>query len=119
MQGRLFVVRPGLLSSGGDYLFQSKKRSAPIKLFADLRQDSIRIKLPTGFRMDELPVPLKLESPYGRLEASWTLREGELVMSQTLEIREQVVPAAEYAQVRDFFDRVAGSETAPVVLVKE
>jgi hypothetical protein len=119
MQGRLFVVRPGLLTSGGDYFFQSKKRTAPIKLFADLRQDSIRIKLPAGFRPDELPSPVKLESPYGRLEASWTVREGEVVMTQTLEIRDQIVPAAEYAQVRDFFDRIAGAETAPVVLVKE
>jgi hypothetical protein len=119
MQGRLFVVRPGLLTSGGDYLFQSKKRTAPIKLLADLRQDSIRIKLPAGFRTDELPDPVKLESPYGRLEASWTVHEGEVIMTQTLEIRDRLVPAAEYAQIREFFDRVAGAATAPVVLVKE
>jgi len=119
MQGRLFVVRPSLLTSGGDYFFQSKKRSAPVKLFADLRQDSIRIKLPAGFRLDELPAPVKLDSAYGRLDASWAVREGEVVMSQTLEIQDKIVPAAEYPQVREFFDKVAGAETAPVVLVKE
>jgi hypothetical protein len=44
---------------------------------------------------------------------------GEIVMSQTLEIREKVASPAEYPQVRDFFDRLAGAESAPIVFVKE
>jgi hypothetical protein len=118
MQGRLFVLRPGLLTSGGDYFFSSRKRASPIKLSSDLRQDSIRIKLPPGFEVDESPRPMKIESVYGKLEASWVVRDGEAIMNQTLEIREQVVGAAEYAQVRQFFDQLAAAETAPVVLVK-
>ena len=55
MQGRLLVVRPGLLASGGEYAFVSKQRTAPIELEADLRHDSIRIKLPAGFKPDEFP----------------------------------------------------------------
>ncbi len=119
MQGKLLITRPGLLTSGGDYYFASKQRTAPIKLDADLRHDSVRVKLPAGFKPDELPAPAKIESDWGRLEASWTLRDGEVVMEQTLEIREATVAPAEYAKVRDFFDRVNGAQAAPVVLVKE
>jgi hypothetical protein len=119
MQGRLLIARPGVLTSGGDYFFTSKQRTAPIELDADLRRDSIRIKLPAGFKLDELPGAVKIESRYGTLEASWTVQDAEIVMEQTLEIREATVPAAEYAQVRDFFDRVAGAQNAPVVLVKQ
>jgi transglutaminase-like putative cysteine protease len=118
MQGRLFVVRAGLLSSGGDYVLNSKQRSSPVKLEADLRRDSIRIKLPPGFQLDELPQPIKVESPYGTLEAAWTVTDGEIVMTQSLEVREQVVQTAEYAKVRDFFEQVAAAGSAPVVLVK-
>ena len=119
MQGRLFVVRPGLLTSGGDYTFRSKQRTAPIKLESDLRHDTIKIKLPAGFKLDELPAPAKVEGDYGRLEVSWTVSDGTVLMDQTLEIREMVAPPADYAKIRGFFDRVAGAQGAPVVLVKQ
>jgi hypothetical protein len=119
MQDRLLIVRPGSLSSGGDYYFTSRKRSSPVKLEADLRHDSIRIKLPGGFKLDELPAPAKVESPYGTVEASWAVRDGEIVMEATLEIRDMVAPASDFAKVRDFFDKVAGVEGAPVVLVRQ
>jgi len=119
MQDRLLVVRPGSLSSGGDYYFTSRKRSSPVKLEADLRHDSIRVKLPGGFKLDELPAPAKVESPYGSIEASWAVHDGEIVMEETLEIRDMVAPASDFAKVRDFFDKVAGVEGAPVVLIRQ
>lgn len=119
MQGRLLIVRPGELSSGGDYYFSSRQRSSPVKLEADLRRDSIRVKLPPGFKLDELPSPAKVESPYGSIEATWAVRDGEIVMDQTLEIRETVAPVSDFAKVRDFFDQVGGVQSAPVVLVRQ
>ncbi|MDP9114929.1 MAG: DUF3857 and transglutaminase domain-containing protein [Acidobacteriota bacterium] len=119
MQGRLLIVRPGQLSSGGDYYFSSRQRSSPVKLEADLRRDSIKIKLPPGFKLDELPSPAKVESPYGSIEATWAVRDGEIIMDQTLEIRETVAPVSDFAKVRDFFDQVGGVQSAPVVLVRQ
>ena len=55
-----------------------------MKLEADLRRDSILIKLPDGFKLDELPLPAKIESPYGTLEASWTVKDGQIQMHETL-----------------------------------
>jgi hypothetical protein len=119
MQGKLFVVRPGLLTSGGDYLFTSKQRTAPVKLDADLRRDVITIKVPEGFKADELPDQVKIESPYGSLDAKWSVRDGAVVMEQSLEIKECLVPAREYAKVLDFFDRVGGAQQAAVILAKQ
>jgi Domain of Unknown Function with PDB structure (DUF3857)/Transglutaminase-like superfamily len=119
MQGRLFVIRPGLLTSGGEYVFTSKTRKTPIELAADLRNDAIAIKLPEGFKLDELPRPTKIASPYGTLEVTWTVKDGQIMMVETLEITETVVPASDYTKVRDFFDLVAGAHNAPVVLVRE
>jgi hypothetical protein len=119
MQDRLLVVRPGSLSSDGEYVFTSRKRSSPVKLEADLRHDSIKVKLPDGFKLDELPAPAKVESAYGSIQASWAVRDGEIVMEQTLEIRDIVAPASDFSQVRDFFDKVAGVQSAPVVLIRQ
>jgi hypothetical protein len=77
------------------------------------------IKIPEGFKLDELPPPTKLKSPYGILEATWTVKDGQIVMQETLETSETVVPPSDYVKVRDFFELVAGAHNAPVVLVKE
>ena len=119
MQNRLFIIRPGLLTSGGDYFFTSKQRTAPVELSGDLRHDSIRLKLPAGFKADEVPHDMRIESPYGTATASWAVRGDEIVMEMTLEVREMVVPASGYAGVRDFFDRVTGAQGAAIVLVKQ
>jgi transglutaminase superfamily protein len=119
MQGRLFIVRPGLLISGGEYVFTAKERKSPVKLEAGLRRDTISIRIPDGFKLDEFPSPTKIESPYGTIEASWTVKDGQILMEETLEIPETVVPTSEYAKLRDFFDRVGGAHSAPVVFVKQ
>jgi hypothetical protein len=119
MQGRLFVIRPGLLTSGGEYGFTSRQRTAPIKLESDLRRDSIHIRIPPGFKLDELPPPMKIESPYGTLEASWTVKDDQIVMQETLEIHETTAAASAYPKVREFFDTVAGAHAAAVVFVKQ
>lgn len=118
MQGRMLIVRPSLLTSGGDYSFTSKQRSSPVILEPDLRRDTIRVKIPAGFGPDEVSTPAKIESPFGTFAVSWTVTADEIVLEQTLEIRGTVAPAADFAQLRDFFDRVAGAQNAPVVLVR-
>jgi hypothetical protein len=119
MQNRLLVVRPGILSSGGEYVFTSKQRNSPIEFDSSVRQDLVRIKIPVGFKADEVPAAAKIESPYGTIEAHWTVQGDEIVFDQTLEIRNTIAPVSEYASIRDFFDRLTGAMSAPVVLVKQ
>jgi hypothetical protein len=119
MQDRLLVVHPGLLSNGGEYFFTTRQRTAPVKLEAGLRRDSVKIKVPAGFKVDELPAPARIDGPYGTLAASWKVDNGEILMEQTLEIKETLAPAADYAKVRDFFDKVAGAQAAPVVFIRQ
>jgi hypothetical protein len=53
------------------------------------------------------------------LDTAWAVDNGEILMTQTLEIREKVAAPAEYRQIRDFFDQLAGAESAPIVFVKQ
>jgi Domain of Unknown Function with PDB structure (DUF3857)/Transglutaminase-like superfamily len=119
VQGNLLLVRPGLLSNTSEYFFSTRQRTTPIRVAAALRSDSIRIKVPAGYKVDEIPPPQKVESPYGKLAAKWNVKDGDLVMEQTIEISDTVAPAAEFSKVRDFFDLLAGVQSAPVVFVKQ
>lgn len=119
MQGNLLVMRPGLLSNTSEYFFSTRQRTNPIRVTATLRSDSIHIKIPAGFKVDEIPQPRKVDGPYGKLAASWSLKDGDLVMEQTIEISDTVAPAAEFPKVREFFDQIAGAQNAAVVFVRQ
>jgi hypothetical protein len=118
MQGRLFVVRPGLLANSRDYFFRSRERTTPIQLESDLRSDAIRIKIPAGYKADEIPAGGRIEGAYGSLQVSWAVQDGFILMDQTLQIRQVIAPPSD-AKVRDFFDHVSGAQAAAVILVKQ
>jgi Domain of Unknown Function with PDB structure (DUF3857)/Transglutaminase-like superfamily len=117
-QGKLLLVRPGLLSNTSEYSFSTRRRTTPMRVAAALRSDSIHIKVPAGFQADEIPRALQVDSPYGKLTAKWSVKDGEIVLDQTIEIHETIAPAEEFPKVRDFFDQIAGAQSAAVVFVK-
>jgi transglutaminase-like putative cysteine protease len=119
MQGRLLVVRPGALLPGNDYGFAAKERKSPIRLFAKMRKDSVAIQLPAGFKIDELPDPVSLKSPYGTYAASWKATGDQISFQQSIELTDTLAPASDYAKVRDFFEKLWTSQQAPVVLLKQ
>ncbi len=119
MQGRLLVVKPGVLGAGGRYFFPAKERKLPIVLGAALWKSTVRLRVPDGFKVDEVPDPVSLSGPYGKYEAKWTPSGGEVLFQQTFEVNDITAPASEYKAVRDFFERVYGAETSPVVLVRQ
>ncbi len=118
MQQKMLVLKPGVLAPDTDYMFSNKERKLPVRLESRLRQDSVVIQLPAGFAIDEIPDPIEIESPYGIYHASWKTNNSTVTFEQSLEIKETRAAPAEYAKVKDFFDRVLGGQSAPVVLLK-
>jgi hypothetical protein len=117
MQDRLFVVAPGTLVPLPDYTFTTQERKAPIELMGGLRKDRVALTLPSHFKLDELPDPARLETPYGSYKAAWSYQNGVLAFVHELQVRDQLVPAADYAKVRQFFEDVGSAQTAAVVLL--
>ena len=119
MQGRLMVFRPSILQSFDPLPFTDTKRTQPAILNARTWQDTVHVKLPEGFEVDELPDAAKVETAYGSYEAKSSAEAGLLTFTRTLVLKSSVVPADEYAKLKAFADRVSGSDQAPVVLVKK
>ncbi len=118
-QGRLLIITPGLLTSGGEYYFSREERTGPVQIDADLRRDSIRIKLPEGFVLDELPPPTHLEGPYGKIDSTWSVADGFVSMEETMELKRIVAPASEFPKIREFFDEISSAHGSSVVLIRK
>lgn len=119
MQQRLLVFRPAVLSRR-EWVFPSDAtRTLPVALEADAFAETVRITLPAGFRLDELPTPVSVETPFGRYTAEAVAEGATLIFRRKLVLQRATVPAAEYASVRSFYEKMRAAEQAPVVLVRK
>ena len=119
MQGRLFVLKPGAFAGPQRYFFPDKERKLPIVLDAESWSDTVQLRLPTGFKVDELPDAVDIEARYGKYKASWSVNNNELLFQQAFEVQNLALPASSYSDVRGFFERVNGAALSPVVLVRD
>jgi hypothetical protein len=119
MRGQLLVFRPAVVSRRDGIVLLEETRKHPVILKAGSDSDTVTVKLPDGFSIEELPVKMKVETPFGSYSAEWEAGDGELIFRRSLETRAAVIPTEEYKAVREFFHNVARAEGTPVVLVRQ
>lgn len=119
MQNRLLVFKPAIVSRYDSLQLTEATRLHPVVLEARKFSETIRVKLPAGFEVDELPDAVKLDASFGSYNTNYAVKDGELVFTRTLAQRAGTIPAAQYQSVRSFFERIRAAETAPVVLARK
>ena len=117
-QAGMMIFKAGLLSHGELRLVE-KTRKYPVVVDADSLQESVRIDLPAGFKVDELPQALTLDSPFGKYKANWKSEGAAVLFQRSLEMPAQTVEPAQYAALKKFLDAIAASAESPVVLMKQ
>jgi hypothetical protein len=118
MQNRLLVFKPAIVSRQESLSLTEPTRKHPVVLESRAFSETVRVKLPAGFEVDELPDPLKLDASFGSYNTTYAVKDGELVFTRTLAQRAGTIPAAQYQAVRSFFERIRAAELAPVVLAR-
>jgi hypothetical protein len=119
MQGRLLVFKPAIVSRRESLFLTEKSRRAPVVLESHAYTETVRVKLPAGFDVDELPDPLKLDTPFGAYSTTYAVKDNQLTFTRSLILRAMTVPPDQYAAVRSFFERIRAAEQSPVVLAKK
>ena len=119
MQDRLLVFKPAIVSRR-DYLsLTESSRKHPVVLEPNAYTETINVKLPEGFVVDELPDAMKLDTPFGTYATSYIVKDGHLNFTRSLVLRGATIPVADYAKVRGFFEKMRAAEQTPVVLAKK
>ncbi len=119
MRGRMLVFKPAVVSRRESLPLTDASRKHPIMLEAQAYTETVRVKLPAGFAVDEMPDAAKLDAPFGNYSATYEVKDGQLIFTRSLVLRTMTIPADQYAQVRNFFGRMLAAEQAPVVLIKK
>ncbi|HXM42453.1 MAG TPA: transglutaminase family protein [Bryobacteraceae bacterium] len=116
---RLMIFKPAIVGRRQSVFLTEPKRSYPVLLNAVAFNEKVRVQLPQGFKVDELPDPEKFETPFGKYVSSCEVSGGELVFARTLQIRSATIPVAQYQAVRQFFEHILNIEQTPVVLLRQ
>lgn len=119
MQNRLLVFKPSALSKRRVTTFTQTSRKLPIMLKQEAFTEIVKVRLPEGFIVDELPDSIKLETTFGTYVSNYEFKEGYLFGKQSLILRTTNLSSQEYSTVRKFFEQVHNAEQVPVVLLKK
>ena len=119
MQNRLLVFKPAIVSRREELQLTAGTRKQPVVLHSNAYSETVRVKLPAGFEVDELPDPVKMEAPFGSYETAYQVKDGQLNFTRRMVVRAATIPVEDYTKVRGFFERIRAAEAAPVVLAKK
>ena len=119
MQDRLLVFKPAVVSRRESLALTAAQRKHPVVLRANAYSETVKVQLPAGFAVDEVPDPVKLETPFGSYTTSYEVVNGELVFKRQLSQKATTIPAAQYDVVRKFYESIRAAENAPVVLARK
>jgi uncharacterized protein DUF3857/transglutaminase superfamily protein len=121
MQGRLLVFSPAVVDIprySAPAFLQAEKRVNPVVLRASLYRKTVRIKLPDGFTVDEVPSPMKADSDFARFSLAFKQEPGMLVMTEELRTEAVMLPPDQFEKVKKFFDNCRSADRQNAVLVK-
>jgi len=119
MQGRLLMFKPAMVGRLDQFTPIEGRRMTPLLLEASNYSETIKVKLPDGFTVDEMPDPDTIATAFGKYSSKYEVSGNYLIFTRRLELNRSVVPASQYNDVGKFFGVVRNAEVAPVVLVKK
>ena len=119
MQGRLMVFKPVPVSRLETLFLTDPIRRYPVVLDPYAFDETVRVQLPDGFEVDEVPDPIKLDTSFGSYATTYEVKNGQLVFSRKLVQHAATIPVEQYTSVRSFFEKIRAAEQSPVVLARK
>ena len=119
MQDRLLIFKPAIVSRRNSLALTDSKRRHPVVLKSNAYSETLSLKLPLGFDVDELPDALKLDTAFGSYATNYEVKDGHLLFTRKLVQKAGTIPVDQYAVVRSFFEKIRAAEQSPVVLAKK
>lgn len=117
--GPLLMVRPRVLGSL-NLDVDHKPREFPIDL-GETKQvvDDYTIELPSGYVVDELPDPVKLDLDFASYQSQFEVKGSTLHYKRTFTVRKVTLPSDRYAEVQKLAGMISADEENQAVLRKQ
>jgi hypothetical protein len=115
----LMLVRPRIVGEMGEYL-DEKPRKYPFEFLSEsLDSDVFEFELPAGYKVDELPDPVKLDLGFARYQSKTEFTDGKLRYQREYRVSELQLPMERVGDLRKLFSVINADERASAVLKKQ
>jgi hypothetical protein len=117
--GDLMLVRPRVLGHKASDIAEDNKRKYPVSYERTSSQsDVIDIKLPPGYKVDELPQAADVKAPFAEYTSKIETKDNVLYYNRSYTVKDLMVPMDEMSALRTFMRGVASDERNTAVLKK-
>ena len=118
-QSKMMIIHGGILHRGESIRLREKTRKYPVVLDGDAFEETVRIRLPAGVKVDEIPDRVQGSTEFGSYEGVWTSELGAVEFRRKVQLKEQTVPVERYAALRKFVEEAYGLGEVPIVLARQ
>ncbi len=117
--GDLMLVRPRVLGNKASSIAEDKKRKYAVTYDTTfLQSDTIDIKLPAGYAVDELPPAANVSAPFAEYKSKIESKDNTLYYSRSYTLKDPLVPLDQMPALRTFMRGIANDERNTAVLKK-
>jgi len=81
-------------------------------------EDEISYTLPPGYRLDDDPINLSLNKPFGKFTATMSIVGNQLIFKRKLEVFDGTYPKDVYQDLVDFYQAIADADSYNVAFIK-
>jgi transglutaminase-like putative cysteine protease len=114
--GDFLMIRPAVaapLSIGASWKVD---RVSPLRLGLRHLGETVRLRLPERYAVDELPDSVALEAPFAAYRAAFAHEPGLVTFERSLELKSRTIAPSSYSQARSFFEGVRASESVQAIV---
>lgn len=116
---RLFIM-PNVMTRFNRRLSTDEERKTDIVLRMEFRDiDSVEIVLPAGFEPESLPLPVTIESKFGKYSNTVKLNGNKIVYYRDLQHYSGRFPAKDYTALAAFYESIYKADRNKMVFVKK
>ena len=119
--GKLLVIKPMAIWGSQFPSFSSPERHQPVVFdMKSSQNDIVRIRIPSGCSVDEYPRSGPGRSTgFGSFVQTCLIGEGQITIRRRLVLSARTVPAAQYRELKDFFDLAKSESEASIVFINQ
>lgn len=118
--GKRLFITPNILSANTRKLSDVEKREQEIVYdYGFKTSDTVLIKIPSGYAVEAMPRPVKVENAFGEYEIRFAIQDGVISMIRRYDRNSGHFPAGDYEKMVAFYNTVYTADRSRMVLVKK
>jgi hypothetical protein len=118
--GKRLFINPNILSKYDERLNEDEDRQFNVVLRDEHTDiDSVEIQIPVGYEVESAFQDTKIETKFGTFSAYTRVLPGKIIYFRKQEYFSGTFPAKDYADLKNYFDRIFKTDHTKIVLVKQ